>query len=150
MTAGAAAVASRAPARAPVAALAAGLAPVPIVASAVAVVTVDSPFSHHLTPPCPFRAITGLWCPFCGGTRAVWAATHGDFRLMLHANALLPVYALFALWAWMAFLGRLTGWWRVPAPGGRAFYAVAVAVLVGFTVVRNLPGLGALAPPALS
>ena len=136
--------------RVPVAALAGGLAPVPIVASAVAVVTVDSPFSHHLTPPCPFHAITGLWCPFCGGTRAVWAATHGEFRLMLHSNALLPVYVLFALWAWMAFVGRLTRWWRVPAPGGRAFYAVAAVVLVVFTVVRNLPGLDALAPPGLS
>ena len=136
--------------RVPVAALAGGLAPVPIVGSAVAVVTVDNPFSHHLTPPCPFHAITGLWCPFCGGTRAVWAATHGEFHLMFHSNALLPVYALFALWAWMAFLGRLTRWWRVPAPGGRAFYAAAAAVLVVFTVVRNLPGLGALAPPGLS
>jgi hypothetical protein len=126
----------------------AGLAPVAAAASAVAVVTVDSPFSHHLTPPCPFRALTGLWCPFCGGMRAVWAATHGELGLMLHANALLPLYALFALWAWLAFLGRLTGRWRVPAPGNRAFYVVAAVVLIAFTVARNLPGLGALAPPA--
>jgi len=78
----------------------------------------------------------------------VWAAAHGDFRLMLHANALLPAMAVLALWAWLSHLGRVTGRWRLPAPGSRALYVVAALVLVAFTVLRNLPGLGDLAPPA--
>jgi len=29
-------------------------------------------------PPCPFRAATGLPCPFCGATRAFALAVRGD------------------------------------------------------------------------
>jgi hypothetical protein len=31
-----------------------------------------------LMPPCPFRTITGLPCPMCGGTRAFAWAARGD------------------------------------------------------------------------
>jgi hypothetical protein len=31
-----------------------------------------------LMPPCPFRAVTGLPCPLCGGTRAFAWAARGD------------------------------------------------------------------------
>jgi hypothetical protein len=114
----------------------------------MASVALVNPFVHHLTPPCPFHALTGLWCPFCGGTRAVWALAHGRLGLMLHADALLPAMAVVALWAWVAHFGRVTNWWRLPEPGGRASYLVAGAVLLVFTVLRNMPGLGVLAPPA--
>ena len=127
--------------------LAGALSPAPAVGLAAAAVALVSPFTHHVAL-CPFRAVTGLWCPFCGGTRAVWAAAHGDFGLMFHCNAMLPLYALVALWAWLSHLGKVTGWWRLTAPSGRAFYVAAAVGLIGFTVLRNLPWLSALAPPA--
>jgi hypothetical protein len=69
---------------------------------------------------------------------------------MLHANALMPAIALLAAWTWLAWVGRATGWWRLPVPKGKTFNVVALTVLVAFTVVRNLPGLGVLAPPAVA
>jgi len=118
--------------------------------AATAVVAVRDPFRHHLSPPCPFHALTGLWCPFCGGTRAVWAAVHGHFGLMMHANALLPVMALAAAWGWVTWLGKATGWWRCPYPSTRAVAWAFAGLLITFTVLRNLPGLSFLAPPALA
>ena len=114
---------------------------------AVTVVALANPFKHHLTPTCPFHALTGLYCPLCGGTRATWAAVHLRFGLMWREDALLPAIALVAMWSWLSWLGRATGRWRLPALQSRAFYVTAVVVLVMFTVARNLPGLG-LAPPA--
>ena len=119
-------------------------------AAAAGMITVADPFKHHLTPPCPFHALTGLWCPLCGATRAVWAAAHGHFGLMVHANLLLPLILVGAGWGWLSWLGRSTGWWRLPVPRGRAFNISIVIVLVAFTALRNLPGMGALAPPRLS
>jgi hypothetical protein len=112
------------------------------------VVTLRDPFKHHLTPPCPFHELTGLWCPFCGATRAAWAATHGDVRLMLHANALFPMIVVLFGWSWAAWLGKTTRRWSIPIPKGRAFAWSVAVVLVAFTVSRNLPGFGALAPPS--
>jgi hypothetical protein len=112
------------------------------------VVALRDPFKHQITPPCPFHALTGLWCPFCGATRAAWAATHGDLRLMLHANALFPMIVVLFGWSWFAWLGKATGRWSVPVPKRRAFAWALAAVLVCFTVLRNLPGFGALTPPS--
>jgi hypothetical protein len=69
---------------------------------------------------------------------------------MLRCNALLPLILVSVGWGWLAWLGRASGWWSLPVPSGRAFNIAAGAVLLVFTVVRNLPGLGALGPPALS
>src|SRR3954464_8864726 len=40
----------------------------------------------HFVPPCPFRTVTGLPCPLCGGTRAFAWAARGDVGF-LHYNA---------------------------------------------------------------
>ena len=121
-----------------------------VLAGLATVVALVDPFKHHLAPPCPFHALTGLWCPFCGATRAVWAGAHGDLHLMLRCNALLPLILIAVGWGWLAWLGRVSGRWSLPVPSGRAFNIAAGGVLLVFTVVRNLPGLGALGPPALS
>ena len=34
--------------------------------------------AHLVLPPCPFYALTGLPCPFCGGTRSFASVWRGD------------------------------------------------------------------------
>jgi hypothetical protein len=67
---------------------------------------------------------------------------------MLHANALFPMIVVLFGWSWFAWLGKATGRWSVLVPKGRAFAWALAAVLVCFTVLRNLPGFGALTPPS--
>ncbi|MCW2502052.1 MAG: hypothetical protein JWO79_336 [Actinomycetia bacterium] len=90
--------------------------------------------------PCLFKAVTGLDCPGCGGTRMVWYLLHGDLGQAArhHLIALLAVPVLaYAYLAWAAkrVFGFSLPTWRVPPPvwGG---YLAAWAV---FAVVRNLP-----------
>jgi hypothetical protein len=78
----------------------------------------------------------------------VWAAAHGQWGLMLHANALAPAIIGGLGWLWLGWAGRATGRWHVPVPKGRGALAVLALALVAFTVLRNLAWSSVLAPPA--
>lgn len=97
-------------------------------------------------PVCPLLHYTGVYCPGCGGLRSAYAVAHGHLRTALGCNAVAVAgYAVFAV-----------GWvlWTVRALRGKPFeptlrpsYRWAVGALVlAFTVVRNLPIGAALAP----
>ncbi len=97
----------------------------------------------EVVPPCPLRTVTGLDCPFCGGTRATRALVAGDVGSAFDYNLLVPLAAL------LAVIGGL--WWTLSRAGGVSFApAVSMArssavwigllvVLVVFWVARNLP-----------
>ncbi|MDI5970294.1 DUF2752 domain-containing protein [Streptomyces sp. SL13] len=119
------------------------------VAAAFAYVgSVDPNHPGHY-PVCPFLALTGWYCPACGGLRSAYAVVHGDFGGALHDNAVAVLgYAvcavLWVLWALREARGRPVvprRWRMTPA----AWYALG-GLLVVFSVVRNLPFGAALAP----
>ncbi|MFF9686336.1 DUF2752 domain-containing protein [Streptomyces sp. NPDC014623] len=97
-------------------------------------------------PVCPMLRFTGVFCPGCGGLRSAHAFAHGDLAAALGANALAVVgYAVLAvvwlLWTLRASRGRTL---RIGlAPG---YWWGIGAVLLVFSVVRNLPFGSALAP----
>jgi len=96
---------------------------------------------------CPSAAL-GIYCPGCGGLRAVNDLTNGDLAGALSSNLVLVVvlpFAVVALPVWTAhrWAGRTRRPpWRVLRPGVLAF----VGVLVVFTVLRNLTSGAWLAP----
>ncbi|MDQ1395484.1 MAG: hypothetical protein QOG64_743, partial [Acidimicrobiaceae bacterium] len=47
------------------------------VLAASAFVAALPPNGQRFYPPCPLHAITGLWCPACGATRAAHALLTG-------------------------------------------------------------------------
>ncbi|BDZ43533.1 hypothetical protein GCM10025865_28320 [Paraoerskovia sediminicola] len=109
----------------------------------VALVDPNRP-GHYLF--CPLLALTGLYCPACGGLRSTHAMTRFDLAGAWSANALWTVLAPVLVVAWGAWLlrawrGRARRWsvpmWVPPA---------LLAVVVVFGVLRNVPALAALAP----
>jgi len=97
---------------------------------------------------CPWLALTGTACPGCGGLRAVNDLTRGDVAAAFSSNALfvgsLPLLA--AVWA-----RSLVHRWRdepvVWRPAVVAWAGgTAIALLLVFWVVRNLPFAGYLLP----
>ncbi|GAA1224749.1 DUF2752 domain-containing protein [Kitasatospora nipponensis] len=111
------------------------------------VATVDPNSPGHY-PTCPFLQLTGWWCPGCGGLRCVHALTRGELGVAVHDNLL--AVALFGV------LGVLWVRWaraaltRQAPPGfspGLRHVLALIALMVAFTVLRNLPAGGWLAPP---
>lgn len=93
-------------------------------------------------PKCPFRLATGYDCPGCGSQRAVHRLLHGDLAGAWHANPLLLVLLPYVL-AGIGF-EYFGGKRRFPrlhrALYGRYMALGLLAVLVLYTVLRNLPG----------
>lgn len=92
------------------------------------------------TPPCPLYALTGLSCPVCGASRAVWSLTHGDVAAAFARNPLLVLVLPVLAWMWAG--------WTMDAVGGphlrrvdlnRTAGVILGAVVVAFGVARNLP-----------
>ncbi|MDQ1721163.1 MAG: hypothetical protein QOI26_897 [Pseudonocardiales bacterium] len=101
----------------------------------------------HRVPLCPLHAMTGLWCPFCGCTRASRALIHAQPATALHDNALfvaaLPLLALF-WWRWLRPPDSRLAARPLPRP---VFWA-GIALVLAFGVVRNLAMGRWLAPPS--
>ncbi len=95
--------------------------------------------------PCPFRTLTGWWCPGCGLTRATHHLLRGDVTQALRYNLFVVAIlaALAATWTvWLvASTGRSVG--RALSPPAW-IPVMAVVTLVAFAVVRNLPGVPGL------
>jgi hypothetical protein len=91
--------------------------------------------------------MTGLWCPGCGGLRAVNDLTHGDLLGAGSSNLVLVLALPFVAVVWLAWLRR--SWAGAPRPATGVptvvVWAVVVPVLV-FAVARNLPFGAWLAP----
>lgn len=114
--------------------------------AAVAVVGAVDPNEPGHYPTCPFLGVTGWFCPGCGSLRAMHALAHGDVREALARNPLMVVTVPVLLVWWGAWLVRLVRGrprrWLAPA---WTIWAL-LAVIVAFTVARNLPGAQFLAP----
>jgi hypothetical protein len=64
---------------------------------------------HRPSTICPFRALTGLPCPFCGGTTAASRLGHGDLRGALAASPLAVV--MLGSWPLVGTIS-LPRWWQ--------------------------------------
>lgn len=109
-------------------------------AGAVLLLFVDPNKPGNLLPKCPFKWLTGLNCPGCGGTRMVHALLHGDVVGAFHYNAVLLALGVpLAVWLFARWTrDRWTGERRsVPKSVGVAVLVVTAV----WGVARNLAGI---------
>ncbi|MBZ5736850.1 DUF2752 domain-containing protein [Nocardioides mangrovi] len=105
------------------------------------------PHAHGSWGLCPSAAM-GIYCPGCGGLRAVNDLTHGDVAGAASSNLMLvlalPVVVfILARWAVDSWTGRQREHHPRLVLGVTVGYLAALAV---FTVLRNLPAGAWLAP----
>lgn len=123
-----------------------------VVAAATVVLAVGDPNTTHV-PLCPFNAITGLDCPFCGSLRAVHSLAHLDLVGAASHNLLFTVAAPLLVVAWVAWLASSLGHplrWPppVPRPLPRAAVVAFWVLVTAFGMARNLPSFSWLASGA--
>src|ERR1700761_4030035 len=114
--------------------------------AAGAMVYFFNPTTHAFYPLCQFHQLTGLNCPGCGATRALYALLHGNFSVALRDNALMLVggAAAAARGGWVG-INRLRG--RANGDFFPNHLLVPVLVVIGvFGVLRNLPAFAFLSP----
>ena len=91
---------------------------------------------------CPIHAITGLYCPGCGGTRSLKAVLSGHFLLALHEN---PPAMLLLLAAVLLYVERILAACGKPVklvPRRLAFWYVVIGLVLVWAILRNfIPAL---------
>ncbi|MGY0062622.1 DUF2752 domain-containing protein [Streptomyces sp. LZ34] len=122
---------------APVGALAA-------VVAAFAFVGLVDPNEPGHYPACPLLRLTGVYCPGCGGLRSAYAVAHGEPLTALGANALAVLGCLGFAAVWLRWLlecarGRMAASAGPVVPLRAVHGWVIGGVVLGFTVIRNLP-----------
>ncbi|MFF8903284.1 DUF2752 domain-containing protein [Streptomyces lydicus] len=91
--------------------------------------------------PCPFKLMTGVDCPACGGTRMAYDLMHGDVVAAFHDNAVLltlgvPAVAFFVLrWLVAGLRGRAYRL-RLTTRGNAVVFGIAAV----WMAARNLMG----------
>ena len=83
---------------------------------------------------CPFHAVTGWYCPGCGGTRALGALLHGDLAGALRDNLFALTLFPIAIAVVVLKPARLTDWLDRRRT---AVFLVTAVVTVTFTLARN-------------
>ena len=117
--------------------------PTVVAAAGVAAVTLLHFRDPHIEGSygmCPSYLLFGVYCPGCGGMRAVHNLTDGHIIDSVHSNLLaLPLLVLFALWVgdWAIRSWRGQGP-RLPAIGYTTMW-VLLGSLAVYSVLRNTP-----------
>lgn len=98
--------------------------------------------------PCPFRALTGWLCPFCGGTHLAASLLHGDIVGAWAANPLALVVGVLVgirTVGWIVELVRAphdpSRRW-LPASWSRHWFGAFVVFSVLYVLARNLLPIG--------
>ncbi|MEW2440306.1 DUF2752 domain-containing protein [Micromonospora marina] len=91
-------------------------------------------------PTCLLKLTTGLDCPGCGGTRALWFVLHGDLPAAARHHFLFVFALPFLAWLFVAWAGNRAFGWKLPearfSPKVIGMFLAAWGV---FSVARNLP-----------
>jgi hypothetical protein len=96
-----------------------------------------NPAENTFLPSCPFKNLTNLYCPGCGGQRAFHALLHGNFIEAFHDNLLIFIAIPIAFYKIIpqlngsaskdVFILNSKGIW------------IFLSLLTVFALIRNIP-----------
>ncbi|WP_347405061.1 DUF2752 domain-containing protein [Micromonospora sp. WMMD1082] len=91
-------------------------------------------------PTCLLKLTTGLDCPGCGGTRALWYVLHADLPAAARHHFFFVFALPFLAYFFVAWAGQQAFGWRLPELRiGPRLIGGFMAAWLAFSVVRNFP-----------
>ncbi|MEU8332971.1 DUF2752 domain-containing protein [Micromonospora sp. NPDC048839] len=91
-------------------------------------------------PTCLLKLTTGLDCPGCGGTRALWYVLHADLPAAARHHFLFVFALPFLAYLFVAWAANQAFGWRLPELQISSKVIVGfMGVWLAFSVLRNLP-----------
>ncbi|MEU7610769.1 DUF2752 domain-containing protein [Micromonospora sp. NPDC049204] len=91
-------------------------------------------------PTCLLKLTTGLDCPGCGGTRALWYVLHADLPAAARHHFLFVFALPFLAYLFVAWAANQAFGWRLPELRISSKVIVGfMGVWLAFSVLRNLP-----------
>lgn len=91
-------------------------------------------------PQCAFHTLTGLYCPGCGGTRAVRALLQGKLLQSFRYHPIVPYAAGLGTWFMLSqTIERLSrGHWRIGLRFRESYLWIALGILVINVLLKNI------------
>ena len=120
-----------------------------IVAAGSAVLFFFDPSVSDFYPPCPFHALTGLYCPGCGTTRALHELLHGNLGEALGLNSLMVLMLPFVGYSLLSYATLGVRGLALPRlPASPLWGWLVLWVILAYWILRNVPlyPLSLLAP----
>ncbi|RKN59107.1 DUF2752 domain-containing protein [Micromonospora costi] len=112
------------------------------VAAGIAYTLISDPTrsAPDAAPSCLLKLTTGLDCPGCGGTRALWYVVHGDLPAAARHHFLFVFALPFLAYLFVAWAGQQAFGWRLPELRiSSKVIGGFLAAWMAFSVLRNLP-----------
>ena len=100
-----------------------------------------NPYNYDFFPKCPFRTLTGLYCPGCGSQRAIHYLLNLDILNSLKENFMVVTFIPYIIVGWgFDFAKTLSP--RMLAIRNRFYGTKAIMfilyLVIGFWVIRNV------------
>lgn len=89
--------------------------------------------------PCFFKEVTHLYCPACGGTRAVLALLHFDIKRAVSCNPTVVYVFVMVLWCITGFILKKLFHKEVKIfQPGLWMLIMGIVLFLGFAILRNI------------
>lgn len=114
-----------------------------LLAGGAAVRIFDLPVERFVLP-CVLKKLTGLYCPGCGGTRAVLALLRGDLLCSLYCHPLVLYAAVLGAWFLASNLAErlLRRRVRIGLRYRHIYAAIAVGLMIAGMLFHNILKFG--------
>jgi hypothetical protein len=111
-----------------------------VVCTVAAALYLLSPFDSGVYAPCPFNALTDLYCPGCGTLRGLHELLHGRIGSAIGLNPLMVLSLPFIAYSFIKYFaagmrGRPER--KIFIPSGFIWALLGIVLL--FWILRNLP-----------